>query len=484
MLQSRLAGRPTRANFRTGTLTVATLVPMRSVPHRVICLVGLDDGVFPRTGAVDGDDVLARRPLTGERDARSEDRQLLLDAVLAATERLVITYSGADEQSGARRPPAVPLGEILDAADRTTATPVREVIETRHPLQPHDARNFDPEQPFSFDSASLAGARSAWSVRREPPPLLRDPLPTRPRGDVSLQDLKAFVVHPVRAFLRERLDVATPFEPDDLADAIPVTLDNLEKWQIGDRLLREVLAGQDPVAVMTAEQLSGTLPPGGLGEVALREVVDECQRLWARTDEVRQGERRSVDVDVDLGDGRRLTGTVPGVHGTRVVSLGYSRLKPRQRLQTWIDLVALAATYPDQHWTGHAIGRERAGPKRALTGPLDHRAVGWLRDLVDLRDEGLCRPLPVPVATGAAWAEAHVRELMGQDTPPREAARREWETDPHHAFGITGEDADAYHQRVYGVGAPVEALIEAGLGELAWRIWEPLLTGAERIGPL
>ena len=257
LLESRLAGRPTRANFRTGSLTVATMVPMRSVPHRVVCLVGLDDGVFPRAGAVDGDDVLGRHPLTGERDARSEDRQLLLDAILAATEHLVITYSGADEQSGASRPPAVPLGEILDAADRTIAEPVRDRVLTRHPLQPYDARNFTRERPFSFDTAALAGARSAWGVRREPPPLLDRPLPPRLAADgrapdVSLQDLRDFVAHPVRAFLRGRLDVAAPFEPDELADAIPVTLDSLEKWQIGDRLLRELLAGQDPVAVMTA----------------------------------------------------------------------------------------------------------------------------------------------------------------------------------------------------------------------------------------
>lgn len=484
MLQSRLAGRPTRANFRTGTLTVCTMVPMRSVPHRVVALAGLDDGVFPRAGAVDGDDVLGRHPLTGERDARSEDRQLLLDAVLAATEHLVITYTGANEQSGARRPPAVPLGEILDAADRTTAEPVRDRVLTHHPLQPYDARNFVPGRPFSFDAAALAGARAAWGVRREPPPFLAGPLATREREDVSLAELKAFLAHPVRAFLRERLDVATPFEPDDLADAIPVTLDSLEKWQIGDRLLRELLAGHDPVAVMTAEQLSGTLPPGGLGTGAFNEVVEECQRLWSRTAEIREGERRSVDVDVDLGDGRRLTGTVPGVYGTRVVSLGYSRLNPRQRLQTWVDLLALSATYPDQHWTAHAVGKDRAGPKRALSGPLDHRAVAWLRDLVDLRDRGLCAPLPAPVKTAAAWAEAHARELMGQDFSPYSAAHREWETDPFNQFGIEGEDADGYHQRVYGARASLDVLVAAGLGEVAWRIWEPLLTGAEKVGPL
>ena len=83
LLADRLRGRPTRANFRTGSLTMCTLVPMRSVPHRVVCLLGLDDGAFPRQPTVDGDDVLLRDPLTGERDARSEDRQLLLDAILS-----------------------------------------------------------------------------------------------------------------------------------------------------------------------------------------------------------------------------------------------------------------------------------------------------------------------------------------------------------------------------------------------------------------
>ena len=128
LLERHLAGRPTRANFRTGTLTVCTMVPMRSVPHRVVCLVGLDDGVFPRLGVVDGDDVLARDPMTGERDIRSEDRQLLLDAIGAATDKLVITYTGANEYSGQRKPPAVPVVELLDALDAAAGESVRDHI--------------------------------------------------------------------------------------------------------------------------------------------------------------------------------------------------------------------------------------------------------------------------------------------------------------------------------------------------------------------
>ena len=496
LLESRLAGRPTRANFRTGTLTVCTMVPMRSVPHRVVCLVGLDDGVFPRSRAVDGDDVLARRPLTGERDPRGEDRQLLLDAVLAATEHLVVTYSGADEHSGATRPPAVPLGEVLDAADRTTSGPVRAHVLTRHPLQPHDARNLlapgeehddgtgapedlpgPAQRPFSFDRSALRGARAAVAERRPVPPLISAPLPELEPRDLTLAELKAFLAHPVRAFLRTRLDVTTPFEPDALADAIPVSLDGLGQWQVGDHLLREVLAGADPVAVMTAEQLRGTLPPGRLGQQALTTVTQECQKLWSSTAALREGTRRSVDVDVDLGGGRRLTGTVAPVHGTRVVSLGYSRLKPRQRLETWVDLLAVSASDPDQSWTGHAVGRFRAGPQRALSGPLDERATTWLRDLVALRDLGLTRPLAMPVATAAAWAAAHHEEQTGHEVDPVAAARRAWVTDRCADHGIPGEDADAYHQRVWGARRPGRGAARrrpgrarlAGLGAAAHR---------------
>ena len=92
---------------------------MRSVPHRVVCLLGLDDDAFPRKAPRDGDDLMLEDPRVGERDPRSEDRQLLLDALLAATDRLIVTYTGNDERTNAPRPPAVPVGELLDAVDAT-----------------------------------------------------------------------------------------------------------------------------------------------------------------------------------------------------------------------------------------------------------------------------------------------------------------------------------------------------------------------------
>src|SRR4051812_39814069 len=160
LLGERLQGRPTRANFRTGHLTICTLMPMRSVPHRVVCLLGLDDGAFPRKAPRDGDDLMLAEPHVGDRDPRSEDRQMLLDALLAATDRLIVTYTGNDERTNAPRPPAVPVGELLDLI----AEPERVVV--RHPLQPFDPRNFAPADPWGFDRVTLGGARALAGPRR------------------------------------------------------------------------------------------------------------------------------------------------------------------------------------------------------------------------------------------------------------------------------------------------------------------------------
>ena len=179
ILNDRLKGRPTRANFCTGHLTVCTLVPMRSIPHRVVCLLGLDDGSFPRHIERDGDDLTSRNQKVGDRDVRSEDRQLLLDALLAARDHLVVTYSGRDERSNLPRPPAVPVGELLDVVDHTVRTSThraRDAIVISHPLQPFDARNFEPcgsraRVPLELRRASPGRCAGGPPTTARPPPV-------------------------------------------------------------------------------------------------------------------------------------------------------------------------------------------------------------------------------------------------------------------------------------------------------------------------
>jgi exodeoxyribonuclease V gamma subunit len=503
LLAARLQGRPTRASFRTGHLTMCSMVPMRSVPHRVICLLGMDDGTFPRGSSSDGDDLLLREPLIGERDRRTEDRQLFLDAIMAAQDHLVVLYSGADERTGAERAPAVPVGELLDALDGLqpgssgeSSPEDQKGVVVRHPLQPFDPRNFTPgalgwAEPASFDATALAAASAAVGERRPVPPFLGAPLPAALREDViDLGDLVRFLEHPVKAFLRERLDVVLPSREEEVSDRLPLQAEGLEQWAIGDRVLGARLAGADMDRATAAEWRRGLLPPGELGRGTLRTVIERVEPIVTAA-EVFKNEARSVDVAVELADGRLVSGTV-GVRGSTLLRVVYSSLGAKHRLRAWVQLLMLAASAPDVAWSAVTIGRgagKRPAPRKStLQAPSEFDARLWLEQLVDVRDRGMRAPLPMPVKTAAAYATCR---FAGESVEQAEAtADREW-ADSRYSFGEAG---DAEHQLVWGNGAPMSVLIDqqpsadearwwldekTRFGQLARRVWQPLLD-AER----
>jgi exodeoxyribonuclease V gamma subunit len=512
-LRERLEGRPTRANFRTGHLTVCTLEPMRSVPHRIVCLLGLDDDAFPRKAPRDGDDLLLADPWIGERDPRSEDRQLLLDALMAAGERVIITYTGNDERTNKRRPPAVPVGELLDTIDATArcadGAPAGARVVIAHPLQPFDARNFVPDalghpQPWSFDPDALAGAQALAAPRHAGRGFLAAPLPADGQAVVELADLITFVRHPVRAFLRQRLGIRARRYDDDISDQLPIELDNLERWDVGDRLLRARLRGADRRAACLAEIDRGLLPPGLLGKRIVEDVEPMTEALAAvALTYMPPGERRDpLDVRVRLADGRLVTGTVPGAHRDALVSVAYSRLGYAHRLAAWVALVGATASHPERELRSVTIGRGRSGndtvsiatAQLAAATPAERAALALvqLERLVALYDLGMREPLPLFAKTSGAYAWA---ARAGQDPLPD--ARNQWQS----KFGNKGEwwsreDEEPEHQRVFGGSVTLETLLEhapgpsesgsgwaddepSRLGRLARHLWDGLLDHEE-----
>jgi exodeoxyribonuclease V gamma subunit len=520
LLAERLSGRPTRANFRTGDLTVCTLVPMRSVPHRVVGLLGLDDGVFPRPAERDGDDLLLAEPHVGDRDGRSEDRQLLLDALLAATDQLIITYAGRDQRTNQERPAAVPVAELLDVVDRTVRVDgpgrARDRIVLHHPLQSFDPRNFTPDalgadRPWSFDPVNLDGAR-ARKLRSPRPPFLSQRLPPWERPAIQLDSLIRFAEHPVRAFLRERLGHYARLASDQINDALPVELDALEKWGVGARMLEARLAGADPEGALAAERARGLCPPGSLAEALLTDADQAVGALleagavfpsWSSQSD-------SVDINLTLPDGRLLVGTVPGVKDDTILSCTYSALGPRQRLAAWVRFLALSVAHPDRDISAVTIGRGETRRRGRMVGvaqvawprqlPLPGqsetqaaRARTALDELVDLYDRGMREPLPIYCRTSAAWAEA----VRGADEDPVARARRCWESErespvpaeqweDEHMLVLDGlasfdwvraEVPRDYDDELVEAGTPRngEGLPSSRFDLLARRLWTPLL---------
>jgi exodeoxyribonuclease V gamma subunit len=495
LLADRLRGQPTRANFRTGHLTFCTLVPMRSVPHRVVVLLGLDDAAFPRKGERDGDDLVAADPFVGDVDGRSEDRQLLLDALLAATERLVITYSGHDERTNAELPPAVPVGELLDVVGHD--------LVVHHPLQPFDPRNFEPGRlgrggPWSFDAVTLTGAQALLGPRAPAPPFLSGPLAPAAREEIiELDALVKFAQHPVRAFLRQRLGISVGDFEDDVLDAIPVELDGLGRWGIGERVLGARLAGASAEACRAAELARGELPPHGLAGGVYEDVAVTVERLVGEVTRLvgPPGEVDSVEVGARLDDGRLVVGTVAGIVGSVARTVTFSKLAAKHRAPAWVRFLALGAARPAERFEvvtiGRGIGRRvvvsRFAPVSAEVAEIEAFSRRQLHAFVDLYDRGMCEPLPVACATSAAYAEAVRRRR-----DPRSAMTKVWESGK-----FPGEDRDPEHVLVHGGSLGLDELLAAvpcdgedgdgwdatettRFGRYARRFWDALLD-AERL---
>ncbi|MGI8418468.1 MAG: exodeoxyribonuclease V subunit gamma [Nakamurella sp.] len=503
LMADALRGRPTRANFRTGELTICSMVPMRSVPHRVVCLLGLDDGEFPRTGRVDGDDVLAVDPVVGERDRTSEDRQLLLDAIDAATEHLIFLYSGADERTGALRPPAAALGEILDVLDASVLSadggPARDQLLIRHPLQPFDSRNFvngalmpgrpySLDRPFSFDLAGLAGAAAERSTA-PPPPFLSGPLPAPELLDtIDLDALIRFFEQPAKTFLRDRLGIYGGLWEDEVPDELAVSLDSLQKWSIGERLLQSRLVGASSEAVQQAEFRRGTLPPGSSGPLLLQELAGNVDPLVQAAAGYLAGVARQVDVTAGLPDGRALAGTIGPLRAGVLTRVTYSSLAPKHRIRAWISILALAAADPSFAVRAVTIGRGGKYQPVAISRldpPSPDRATALLATLVGIRDFGLRSPLPLPPKTAYAYALARVRGR--RDAVDAFAkAETEWK-----GRSFPGEGAQPEHTRIWGENDLMTIATSLGraespgettrFGELAVQIYQPLLD-AEELG--
>jgi len=464
LLAENLRGRPTRANFRTGHLTFCTLNPMRTVPHRVVCLLGLDDGVFPRIAPRDGDDLIVADRQIGDRDGRSEDRQMLLDALMSAQDKLIVTYTGNDERTNAPKPPAVPVGELLDVIRRT----VDRFEVTRHPLQPFDRRNFEPPEPSSFDPIALGGAQALDGPRAPRPAFLSEPLPPLSERVVELADLERFVAHPARAFLRRRLGISLADYSEELKDDLPIDLDGLESWGVGERLLAAVLAGVPEDDAVAAQRARGALPPGRLGDAALAKVLDNV-RVVADTAKALgvRPQRASLDVRAALPGDRVLSGTVAGLDGDQLQAVSYSRVNPRQRLTAWVRLLALSVAH-ERPFEALTIGRRREEADFRLTttavriAPVDN-AREHLDALVQLYDEGMREPPPLACRTSAAFAE------HGPN-----AARKQWTSE----YNRDREDKELEHRRLYG-GVVAFDDLDPRFADWAQRLWTPLLAAEE-----
>jgi exodeoxyribonuclease V gamma subunit len=445
--------------FFAGAVTFATLMPMRAVPFRRVCLLGLQDGAFPRTRVPADFDLMASHPRAGDRSRREDDRYLFLEALLSARDQFYVSWVGRSIHDNAEQAPSVLVSQLMEHLDGgwrcRTGGAVSQALTCVHPLQPFSPRYFGvgtasgPQALFTY--------AAEWRDRQAPAASGVTELKPRPsESSLDLAILTQFLRHPVKAFLQQRLRVRFEMDASLTDESEPYALDGLQEWKIRQTLLDGVqrLPGTAGAADLSAAldqglarlRRQGDLLEGPLGDRAIHrlrdvleeplagfsqacadwpQVVDRAFRLESHLD-LAPGEPELVFADTMSGWRRNSTGDwcrIRLVASDLVDQKGHYRLTPM--LGAWLEHVCA-------HAHGRPVTTMLISPKGRVTwaaADAPDKGQTWQSLWSGLWSAwrlGLCSALPVEAHAASLWLRTG--EPSGPEDKGWAAVRDTYET--------------------------------------------------------
>ncbi|MFQ2102664.1 exodeoxyribonuclease V subunit gamma [Aeromonas sanarellii] len=442
--------------FLAGQVNFCTLMPMRSIPFRQVCLLGMNDGVYPRTLPPMGFDLMAVAGRRGDRSRRDDDRYLFLEALLSAQQGLYISYQGFSAQDNSEKVPSVLLAELIDYVrqgfvlagdeeldDESSGRRLLEHLVTRHPLTPYSPAYFHPE-PGSGLFTYAADWLPALSPERGAANFQSGDLPLPPEWGreqgLELAELLRFYRQPARYFLNRRLKVWFELEEATIEDSEPFELDGLQHYQLKALLLDAHLTEGDSEIRRERLQLTGLLPQGWFGSLLLEDLDGEMGKLAARLRPwvaANEADKQAVEIDIALTQGQ-LQGWVDTQKG-RALVVKPGSFNGKDLLLAWIQHLCLSLSCAPGDTLLFDAKQSLRLPRLAAD-----EARPKLAALVALWAQGMKRPLPFFPSTAWEWLKA-----IEQDPAKPEEADKAALARFNGGYMVTGEGQDLYVARCF-----------------------------------
>jgi len=442
-LQNHLKASGFSGNFLSGGITFCAMVPMCSLPFRVIALLGMNHLLFPREGSKISFDLTEQRPRRGDPSVRDDDRYLFLETILSAREKLMIFYTGQKIRDNTTILPSPVVMELTDYTQQgfflsREALPegqqgnLYDHLVTRHPLHHFSPSYFmegskNPSYRQEYFSAAQVLAKTTSSPEKRP--FITVPLKTDfPEGDnIPLTDILSFFRHPCRFFVRNILHIHLEEKGKIIPDTELFSLTGLDRY-IAEQSLLELklnsIPDHDIYQILTAE---GKLPLGAVGRKYYESLSYEVNLFVKRLEEhVPRRTNEVVTIDLPWGH-RRLVGPLQLWSPQGFFLYRYANLKGKDYLPAWIQHLILQASFPEKTWENHSAGRDTW----YYWSPPDESA-GLLAKLLELFQKGITHPLKIFPQASLIFAQA-LYEGKSQEKAlqkARKAWEREEENDP------------------------------------------------------
>jgi len=452
--------------FLSGGVTFCSLLPMRAIPFKIVCLLGMNDGDFPRPHFTLSFDLMSRSPRRGDRSPRHDDRYLFLEAVLSARQQLYISYVGQSVRDDATLPPSVLVSELIDymagVCPAKDGPPEAAGFVTRHRLQPfHPAYFQRGSHLFSYSTENfhaamrLAAGDDPGAGFWQGLPLVA---PDSLAQEIELHDFLDFFVHPVRFFCRHRLGVELSAPDELIDDHEPFSLEGLARYQLETELLDLFAQKNDTEGQASLWKARGMLPHGKVGEIAVRELHDEVRQFYGLLAEHLAPPVEPPLFRIKIKD-FLLCGRLDNMTEQGMLHARPARLKGKDLLRAWIRHLILHAMPQEMPIKTVVVARDQT----VVFGPVpDAREL--LERLFALFLQGLHAPLPFFIETSYQFALYACQEKMDRAAKEATAA---WQG----RYGGVGECDDPYLRFRYQNGAePLDEMFT----DMAIRIFSPV----------
>jgi exodeoxyribonuclease V gamma subunit len=435
------------AGFLSGAMTFCALKPMRSVPFKIVCLLGMNDTAYPRRDRAPEFDLIAQHRRPGDRNSRVDDRALFLEALLSARDVFYLSYLGQSMRDNSALPPSVVVSELSEYIEQRFATSAEKFV-VKHSLQAFSPRNFGAvdKRCFSYSLDNSAAGQVAAENRHDPPPFFDKPLnePDDRWREVDLGQLVDFFSHPAKFLLRQRLDIELPHDREEIEDREPFALHPLDRYAIEQRLLTETLDGRELESALAIVRASGALPPGATGSLIFEELCAGIRTFaGAVRHHVSAEKQPATAVRARIGE-FNLSGTLDHIRGETLVHFRLAKLKAKDFLRVWIEHLALNLS---EQKPAALYGKEEEEVAGYEFAPI-RNAKEVLADLLALYWRGLCRPLPLFPRTSwtfterivAGKSEENARYAAGQIWRGNERDGRGEREDPYIRLAFLSVD--------------------------------------------
>ena len=478
--------------FLGGGITFCRQVPMRAIPFRVLCLLGLDDGSFPRNVDAPRFDLIAHAPERGDRSPRDDDRQAFLESILSARDELHLFHVGRDPATHSERAVSAVVGRTLEVVERSVVRAdggaVRSLVFVEHPLQGFDPAHFLPDAAarglLGRDPRALARAKASVGPKSVVDASFVIGAADAPSTTIRLEELLRFVRRPSADFSTRVLGLPSDDEASALPEREVLALSGLDAAQVNERALALTMQGHDGDAIRTRLRREARLPPGAAGEIEATEAIDLACELLARHD---GGAKRS-DVAFELAFGEhRLVGTLVDLHEHGLTRVVASRSDAAKRLCLYVELLVLAAVAPVDV-ARRATFVSRPDPRTrspeavsvlALDGPPARDAVARLEVLVNAFIASSAEPQTIDAELLEAYVRAIAKSEGTEDAALSAAAAKFVPESRRGSFGEPRARARLFRAALVPGGADrTKSLLGRTFVEVAEKVYAPLDEGA------